>query len=243
MEILARIIARIVVKPMIRDWLIAVAQRTPDEHIMSPDRQQVYMYRYWLFNEIDRKTHKRKYWFIPFSLRIHHIVMPDLDRHLHDHPFNARTWVLRGGYEEIRPAESTLIDPNWNRDKLVEYQRLRGDTTTLGFEKFHKISYLYGGEAWTLFAFGRYIGPWGFLVAGRKLTRREYECQFKCGKPCDLAECVCTEIGPPQKRRSTDVVSDGQFFDTTLGEPWHECESLRDAVVAKPEPVIRTDVV
>lgn len=194
MEFLARLIGSILIKPAIRDRLIAIAQRDPDLHIMSPDGQQVYMYRYWLFNKIT--NFKRKYWFIPFSLRIHHIVMPDLDRHLHDHPFNARTWILKGGYDEVRA--SVPLDLYSGDRAMFEYTRLVGDSTTLGFEQYHKITKLHGGEAWTLFMFGRYLGSWGFLVNCRKVKRAEYEERFK-----------------NQHRRADD-----QLFDPSLGEPW-----------------------
>jgi hypothetical protein len=187
MEFLARLIGSIVIMPAIRDRLIAIAQRDPDDHIMSADKSQVYMYRYWLFNKITMAkegestvTGKRKYRFIPFSLRIHHIVMPDLDRHLHDHPFNARTWILKGGYDEVRLSEPlTLFDDR----AMFEYTRLVGDTTTLGFDKYHRITKLHGGEAWTLFMFGRYLGPWGFMVNSRKMLRRDYAEKYQSDSP------------------------------------------------------------
>jgi hypothetical protein len=38
------------------------------------------------------------------SARIHHIASPDLDRDMHDHPWNFASLVLSGGYTEARPT-------------------------------------------------------------------------------------------------------------------------------------------
>jgi hypothetical protein len=46
----------------------------------------------------------------------------DLDRHTHDHPFNARTWVMRGGYTVRRELLTThrvvkrSVQPSTSRD-------------------------------------------------------------------------------------------------------------------------------
>ena len=105
-----RLLAAIVTLPVVRDWLIRRAQRTPYTHIHGPDGS-IYMGRWWLFNPYPAKSDGRKRkWadWLP-SARIHHIMRPDSDRHLHDHPWNARTIVLGGWYAEERPLELGTI--------------------------------------------------------------------------------------------------------------------------------------
>lgn len=64
----------------------------------------MYKGRWWLFNPFSRETHKAALWWCPWSFRIHHIMRHDEDLDLHDHPWNARTIILRGWYTEQRPA-------------------------------------------------------------------------------------------------------------------------------------------
>ena len=90
-----RLVAKLLANPAIADWLIVRAQRTPYQHIMSADGAEMYMGRWWLFNPCSRTTHKPALWWFPWSFRIHHIMRPDEDRDLHDHPWNARTIILR----------------------------------------------------------------------------------------------------------------------------------------------------
>jgi hypothetical protein len=189
-------------RPRIRDWIINRAMRTPDDPIYAGDNSgRVYMARYWLFNPLTKKDNGewvRKYPLLPFSIRVHNILLPDADRHLHDHPFNARTWIMRGGYEELRAEEvdgyrsffdeANVVGEMDIRDQYdneqyigVLYARPPGSTTTLAHEQFHKITRLYDpvNGAWTCFAFGDYVGPWGFLVDGVKMLHREYIAKFK----------------------------------------------------------------
>ena len=193
-----KLIGYIVSRPAVCKYLYAVAMRNPDQHIMSPDGTQVYMYRGWLFNKITDQ--KRKYPFIKYSLRVHHILMPDLDRHRHDHPFNARTWIMENWYIEERehPVESfsdiTYAEQQEMREggraEITDYEsrryydepdvvittrrRVAGDTATFGFERFHRITEVAPGGTITLFGFGDYVGDWGFNVDGKKVLRRVY---------------------------------------------------------------------
>lgn len=65
------------------DWLLGRS----DIHI----NDNVYMRR-WRFL-------RRKNW----GVRVHHILRPDADRELHDHPFDFTSIILSGGYWEYRP--------------------------------------------------------------------------------------------------------------------------------------------
>lgn len=162
MNIIWNLIARTLAKPAVVDRLIARAKRTPYTHIRGPNGS-IYMERYWLFNPYPPESSgKRPWWQFPISIRLHRIMRPDGDRHLHDHPWNARTIILRGGYNEVRHNEDG------------EHYRRAGDTATLKFGEFHRIVWVCPDGAWTLFITGKYCGAWGFDVDGVKVQWRRY---------------------------------------------------------------------
>ncbi|WP_282352067.1 hypothetical protein [Pseudomonas sp. PS01303] len=105
-----RLIAKLLALPAIAGWLIGRAKLTPYQHIMSADGTEMYMGRWWLFNPYSRETHKPALWWCPWSFRVHHIMRPDEDRDLHDHPWNARTIILRGWYTEERLEPASHVD-------------------------------------------------------------------------------------------------------------------------------------
>jgi len=158
-----KLVAWVVSRPRVADWLIARAQRTPYTHIYHP--RGLYMGRWWLFNPYPGPEEKRKNRF-PISIRVHHICLPDDARDLHDHPWNARTVILKGGYIEQR-----LDDDG----EVRYYVRNPGDTAKIKFGQYHTIDRLADGGAWTLFITGKYRGTWGFLVNGIKVQWRQYK--------------------------------------------------------------------
>lgn len=88
---------------------------------------------------------------------------------MHDHPWNVRTFILRGWYSEERAS--------WNRpyDSKVRFRfRMRGDTARLLFGEYHRITAVSPGGVWTLFITGKKRGTWGFQVNGTKAPWREY---------------------------------------------------------------------
>lgn len=144
-------------------WLIERAQRTPYSHIWSKDGTRCYMRRWWLFNPYpgSDQVHLRRFAWLPLSIRIHHILRADEDRHLHDHPWDARTIILDGGYAELK------------QDGLL-YVRERGYAGRLDHGTYHRIDTVSEGGVLTLFITYRYRGTWGFLVNGRKVPWRTY---------------------------------------------------------------------
>lgn len=162
-------------------WLIRRAQRTPYTPIMSRDGRDIYMQRWWLFNPYGKDakgepTPARFPW-LP-SIRIHHILRPDNDRHMHDHPWNARTIVLSGWYVEERPFENnepgSIAFHSTEGDIRLCYRRDRGYTGRLLFGQYHLISQVAPGGVFTLFITWRKRGTWGFQVNGKKVPWREY---------------------------------------------------------------------
>ena len=161
MNILWCVIAKFLSLKPISGWLIGRAKKTPYSPIVKDG--MVYMERFWLFNpykSIDGQQMESKLWWFPWSMRIHWIRLPDQDRDMHDHPWNARTIILRGGYIEQR------LDG--------ERSRVFGDTATLRFGEYHRIKTIFPGGAWTLFISGPYQGTWGFLVDVVKVKWRTY---------------------------------------------------------------------
>ncbi len=116
----------------------------------------VYMRRWWIFNRYDRK------WHIPFlpSIRLHHICVPDQDRHLHDHPWNARTIIIKGYYIEVR-EDGVFVRDRWCTGKLK-------------FGQYHRIASVSNGGVWTIFITFKYRGTWGFKVDGKKVPWKTY---------------------------------------------------------------------
>lgn len=173
------LIAKLLARPAVVDWLIRRAQRTPYTHIVTDG--VLYMERYWLFNPYPAESSGQKNWF-PISIRLHHIVQPDQDRHLHDHPWNARTFILRGWYEEMRPTHNwdgrilDAIEPAGLKLVSVNeyFERVAGETAALKFGEYHRITQISEGGVWTLFVTGKYRGTWGFLVDGVKVQWRKY---------------------------------------------------------------------
>lgn len=125
--------------------LIAYAQREPYFHLPG------YMERYWVI--------KPRRWF-PWSVRVHHILRSDLDRHLHDHPWPWASLILRGGYFEITPGARRWYGPGSFRRAPATYR--------------HKLILPEGTTTWSLFLMGRKSQTWGFYTEHGKVPWTEY---------------------------------------------------------------------
>lgn len=165
-ELMWRAIAFLLSRKLVADYLISRSRRTPYFHLEG------YMNRWWLFNayssDVEKDSperYKRKWpsWFP--SIRVHHILREDQGRHLHDHPWNARTVLLRGWYTERRINES---------GNTTEGTRSKGQTARILFGQYHSIDEVSPGGVYTLFFTWKYGGTWGFLVDGKKVPWREY---------------------------------------------------------------------
>lgn len=168
-QLIWRLVAKLIARPAIAAWLIARAQRTPYLHIMSADGAEMYMGRWWLFNPYSRTTYKPALWWCPWSFRIHHIMRPDEDRDLHDHPWNARTIILRGFYKELRRHSWEIGGHTY-----LEYWREPGDTAQLLHGEYHRIDKVSPSGVITLFITSKRRGDWGFLVNDIKVPWRTY---------------------------------------------------------------------
>lgn len=131
------------------NWLIAHAQRTPYFHLDG------YMERWWIIRPCK---------WLPFSIRVHHILREDYDRCPHNHPWSFRTIILRGWYEEEFLVDARL------RFTLME----PGSTCNRGTKDFHRIANVSQGGVWTLFISSKKSCEWGFMVDGQWVYWREY---------------------------------------------------------------------
>ncbi|KFF48129.1 hypothetical protein GY26_16265 [Gammaproteobacteria bacterium MFB021] len=173
MNIVWKITAWLASRRRIADWLIERSQHTPYFDIVKSG--ETYMRRWWLFNPYDHETRKPRHRWCPISIRVHHIMKPDDDRHLHDHPWNARTIILRGSYlEEVAPDSGPHMNGRFRPGLGSLRVRQRGDTARIGYGQFHRITSVSRDGVYTLFISGAHRGTWGFLVGGQKVPWREY---------------------------------------------------------------------
>lgn len=96
-----------------------------------------------------------------FSIYIHGIYKEDQDLHLHNHPWNIFTILLKGWYVE----------------KLERLERIRHPLhfSFLTTKRFHKIKEILEGPVYTLAIVGRRINPkWGFSVNSQIIDTKEY---------------------------------------------------------------------
>lgn len=106
-----RWIAFLIIRTSIASRIIASHNRLPAYFNLDG-----YMERWWwmpsflLTYDAKLAAYRPWYW-LPFRIRLHHILRPDADAVLHDHPFNWRTIVLRGFYveEDVTGAEHLRI--------------------------------------------------------------------------------------------------------------------------------------
>ena len=101
----------------------------------------------------------------------------DEDRDLHDHPWNARTIILRGEYVEARIAGETskhsLVDCQTGEAHTL-IRRRSGDTARLNHGEYHRIASVSTDGVITMFITSKWRGDWGFLVNGVKVPWRTY---------------------------------------------------------------------
>jgi hypothetical protein len=208
-----RVVAGIAPRPHVFRWLLMRAVRTPYTPITSQDGTQIYMQRWWLFNPYEHgadgdATPARWPW-LP-SLRMHHIRVPDTDRHLHDHPWNARTIVLAGWYDEVRTfaalTNREALSPDGIRQTsegtLALFHRRSGYTGRLLYAQYHRIAQVSEGGVFTLFITWRKRGEWGFAVDGQKVPWRQYIAEREAQTPAAQSAAPVTVHLQPETSAS-----------------------------------------
>jgi len=131
-------------------------------HIHGPDGT-LYMERFALFETR---------W---LSARVHHIVRPDMDRHMHDHPAPFLSLVLKGWYREARPM--TVEPCFYGCDDEIEFLTTRkaGSIAYRPATERHRITMVSPGGVWTVFVFiGGRRQWWGFFTPAGKVHWQDY---------------------------------------------------------------------
>jgi len=124
------------------DRIVRRAERTPYLHLDG------YMERFWLFRT-------------PLvSARVHRILRSDLDRDLHDHPWDYASVILRGGYLEITESGERWYGP--------------GSVIVRSATPLHRLVLPPGTAATTLFIHGRKRREWGFATERGWVHWRQY---------------------------------------------------------------------
>lgn len=97
-----------------------------------------------------------------FSIFIHGIYKEDNDLHLHNHPWNILTIILKGSY--IEELENNIL----NKRTFFNFgYRNR--------KKYHKIKELISKNVLSLaFVFGERNDNWGYLVDNKHVIHTEY---------------------------------------------------------------------
>lgn len=89
---------------------------------------------------------------------LHRFVSSDAERWLHDHPFDARSEVLCGGY-----AEEKLTTLSHKGPMTETLWRVPGEEFWISSGTFHRIVSV-EPDTWTLFRHGPHLAKgWGFL--------------------------------------------------------------------------------
>lgn len=100
-------------------------------------------------------------WYIEtpfFSIRLHHWLHSDDDRHLHDHPWNFITIILKGSYTDVSE----------NGKELMHIGKIAYRSAT------HKHYVKIDKDCWTILFTGPKIRKWGFWIGERFRKANKY---------------------------------------------------------------------
>ena len=166
-----KLLARVLSHPFVASHIITWFAKPENEyyHLVNPaDPNDLYMGRWWIL--------KRRPWF-NFCIRLHHINRADLDQNMHSHPFNYRTFILKGMYIEERP-DFTFLDIGASPyEKAFRTKSIRqaGDTVQNTYGSFHRIDWVPPDGVWTLFVmWGGAKDDWGFMTRDGYIQKDEY---------------------------------------------------------------------
>jgi hypothetical protein len=95
-----------------------------------------------------------------FSIWIHCIYAPDEDKHLHNHPWDFKSMVIKGSY--LEETENGNIF-----QKFGKFNSRNGDD-------FHKILKLNTEKVYSLFFVTPPKREWGYKVDGKFIQHEEY---------------------------------------------------------------------
>lgn len=120
-----------------------------------------------------------------FSLRVHHWLASDDQRHVHNHAWWFITFVIWGEYEDIvpgdTPSDGTIKIQYSNTDYTYNHYTGNFDTIermTPGIIRYRPADHAHMVKvikpAWTFLITGRAKRPWGFFVNGKFKKANKY---------------------------------------------------------------------
>lgn len=127
-----------------------------------------YLYRHYLlfledtqeYGKIVRRPE------VKFNVFLHNFLLPDPDRHLHNHPWWYATFVLWGGY-----YEEVFTDETRKTTKLIWRGRF---SFRINNGNYHQVKHLSEKGCYTLFFRGPKVRRWGFWVNGQHIDHEDY---------------------------------------------------------------------
>jgi hypothetical protein len=98
-----------------------------------------------------------------YTVRLHHWIKSDDNRHFHDHACNLVSIILKGFYYNVVPVDDSEPDvANHRRIRARAWRPWRAKATAKHYLEIPK------GGAWTLLFQGRPYHKWGFYVRNQK---------------------------------------------------------------------------
>lgn len=105
-----------------------------------------------------------------FSIFLHRIHQPDVDRDPHDHPWPFVSVILSGSYEERVWADKNRVR---NDVHSMAFLRRRFSVHRMSRKRAHKITEV-NGQLWTLVFTGPRSRNWGFWTPDGLVPWRDY---------------------------------------------------------------------
>lgn len=140
--------------------------------------------------------------------RIQQILSSDREKVPHDHPWPYISFILKGGYTEVRHhdtliaahryaikhrAEHGMPEVHFNgaigRWESYSYYGA-GSVLFRKAKTMHRLVIAKGESATTLFIMGRYRQKWGYLTAAGKVYWRDYQCPEEVARAAAAIEEV-----------------------------------------------------
>jgi hypothetical protein len=133
----------------------------------------------FLIKEIRSKLgvlHFRRYQLLKtpwFKVYLHHILQSDQDKHMHDHPFNFTSFILRGGYREDWAAS-----PYWS--DIKERYVTAGSLVRHDHTDAHKLT-LTTPQVWSLVFVSGETWDWGYQTERGWMQHETYRAHKNAG--------------------------------------------------------------
>lgn len=191
-----------------------VASRRPYTHLALtapfirpphevPADYDLYMARWWVFNE--NWGLSRKYPWLAWlpAIRLHHVSSSDRDRHMHDHPWDNLSIILFGRYVEVMPQcpNQSAEDDRVPARQIKKLRRPWRPVFRRAADR-HRLVLFPGESVWSLFIMFRWQREWGFLTEDGWVPHYRYPGQHQPTEGRDFPETIAN----PQNADQTNNI-------------------------------------